>query len=292
MRVLRIAAILPLLASSLPAQESARILLRRADLDFSALVYDSGAVATIPGAVGTYGVIVWPGGSVLQGTTAVTRFFARQPLLADAKLSWQPFRIEISPDSSLAIMTGVAVFDRPPLDPIAAIHRIGRFLEVWKREATGWKLAAFALVNLINTGETIWTDAIGPRELPPLRSTGLAAAFIAADSLFSAEAGASGVSRAFAKWAAPDATIFSGTGELLMGPAAIGASLATNTAHWSWGAVAAGASKDGMLGWTVGQATITPAGDGAPIKSKYLTLWRKMPDGTIRFIADGGNARP
>lgn len=125
-----------------------------------------------------------------------------------------------------------------------------------------------------------------------LRSFGPAAAFIAADSTFAGDAGVIGAAAAFAKWAAPDATTFASTGEIIFGPANIGADFAGNTARWEWGAVAAGSSADGMLGWTVGQAIITPSDGGTPSKSKYLTLWRKMPDGSIKFIVDGGNARP
>jgi hypothetical protein len=125
-----------------------------------------------------------------------------------------------------------------------------------------------------------------------LRAVGRAARFIAADSAFAADAGINGTQHAFTTWAAPDGMTFAFSGEFNMGPQRIGAVFAGNTAHWEWGPVAAGASSDGTLGWTVGQATITPTGGGIPVRSKYLTLWRRMPDGTIRFIADGGNARP
>jgi ketosteroid isomerase-like protein len=159
-------------------------------------------------------------------------------------------------------------------------------------EAGGEHLAAGGLINLITSGETIWRDVMGARELPLVKSTGPAAAYIAADSTFAADAQALGVSAAFTKWAAPDAMTFAVSGEVNSGPERVGAVLAANTSQWVWGAVAAGASADGTLGWTVGQATITPADGGAPAKSKYITLWRKMADGAIRFIADGGNGRP
>ena len=59
--------------------------------------------------------------------------------------------------------------------------------------------------------------------------------------------------------------------------------------------MAAGASRDGTLGWTVGQAVIASKGaDGKETqsKSKYLTLWRRLTDGRVRFISDGGSGRP
>ena len=277
---------------SLGAQGGARATLFGADRELSAAVFANGPVATLPNALGADGVLVWPGSAVLQGSTAATAFFAHQPLLSATRMSWQPFRIEIAPDSSLAVLIGVATIDRPATDPVPMMHRIGRYLAVWKRVDGAWHLAAFAPVNMIAAGETIWTAAIGPVELPILNSTGPTGAFIAADSAFSVDAGATNLSAAFTKWAAPDAMTFAVSGELNVGPTRIGAALATNTAHRVWTVVAAGASSDGALGWTVGQSTITPAAGGPVSKTKYITLWRRQPDGSIRFIADGGSARP
>lgn len=275
----------------LAAQTSARAALFSADLDLANAVFDSGLVATLPAALGESGVLVWPGAAVLRGRDAVSRFLASQPLYASAHFLWQPMHIDISRDSTLALMFGIATVDVAGDSNFAGIHRIGRYVAAWERTDGRWQLAALAFVNVLRTGETIWRRVLGPAELPSLQSTGPARAFIAADSAFAADAGALGVSAAFGKWAAPDATTFSQTGELNVGPARVAAVLASNKNHWEWGPVAAGASTDGTLGWTVGQATVTPPGD-TPLKSKYLTLWRRMPDGTIRFVADGGNGRP
>ena len=291
MRKLILLLVLAGIARPVSGQQNARGTLMSADLDLASTVFLQG-MSVLAGKLGTDGVLAWPGAAVVTGEPAAAKFFAHQPFLAETKISWQPFRIEMAPDSSLGFLVGVAVMDRPATDPIPALHRIGRYVEVWKRVDGKWQLAAFTLINLFSRGETIWTDATGPRELPTLPATGPAAPFIRADSIFAADAGAMGASKAFERWAAPDATTFASTGELNVGPVRIGAALSGNTSHWGWGAVAAGASADGMLGWTVGQATITPAAGGAPTRSKYLTLWRKMPDGSIRFIADGGNARP
>jgi ketosteroid isomerase-like protein len=52
--------------------------------------------------------------------------------------------------------------------------------------------------------------------------------------------------------------------------------------------VAAQIAPSGDLGCTVGEAQI------ATLKrySKYLTIWRRQADGSWKFVADGGNARP
>lgn len=53
--------------------------------------------------------------------------------------------------------------------------------------------------------------------------------------------------------------------------------------------MAGGGAAD--LGFTVGESVITGKGED-PSYGKYLTLWRREPGGAIRYIADGGNARP
>jgi hypothetical protein len=55
--------------------------------------------------------------------------------------------------------------------------------------------------------------------------------------------------------------------------------------------VAGGGTDGGSIGWTVGEATITPTG-GTALHTKYLSVWEAGPDGTLRFIIDAGSARP
>ena len=50
-------------------------------------------------------------------------------------------------------------------------------------------------------------------------------------------------------------------------------------------------AQSGDLGATVGEAEISVP--NAPVLfSKYLTVWQKQADGSIKFVVDGGNARP
>jgi ketosteroid isomerase-like protein len=282
------------LASQAPIAPARERLLESARAASEA-VYANGIAAGLPSHLAADAVLVWPGAAVLRGTPAINRFLAAQRSTTGASISWQTLHLELAPDSSLALSWGIATIDRPASAMLPKSHRIARFLAAWQPVDGAWRISALVFSGLINGAETVWGDSLGMRELPMLRSTGAAGPFIAADSSFAALAGREGAEKAFSSWAATDAVMFGATGELAMGKASIGALFAGDASHWSWGAVAAGASRDGTLGWTVGQAVI--AGKGADgkeqlSKSKYLTLWKRQPDGSVRFISDGGNGRP
>ena len=135
---------------------------------------------------------------------------------------------------------------------------------------------------------------MGPTTHAPLAAA--SGPWVDADLRFAAEAGRRGAAEAFREWAAPDGVMFAPTGELRFGPQEIHAGFdPRSTAQWRWAPVATGGSPTGPLGWTVGEAVIRVTGsDGktTDYKSKYLTLWRRLADGRVRFLADGGSDRP
>lgn len=54
-------------------------------------------------------------------------------------------------------------------------------------------------------------------------------------------------------------------------------------------------SAGGDMGFTMGHATITGKDkDGKPAisHSRYVTIWRKQPDGSWKFVLDGGFPQP
>jgi hypothetical protein len=65
------------------------------------------------------------------------------------------------------------------------------------------------------------------------------------------------------------------------------------TGRFEWAPVdsLAAASRDGSLGFTVGEARIAPT-PASVSYSKYLTIWRREPNGTYRWIFDIGSDRP
>jgi hypothetical protein len=113
-----------------------------------------------------------------------------------------------------------------------------------------------------------------------------------ADRAFAARGRAAGAPAAFGEFAADHAIGF-GPWALNVGPQAIRESFSGPgaTAEWVWAPVLADAAESGDLGWTIGEATITPKGAPEPGRSKYLTLWMRQ-GAEWRYVADGGNNRP
>jgi ketosteroid isomerase-like protein len=247
----------------------------------------SGAAKAVTAALHPQAVLVWPGAPVAVGADA-TRLLAAQSALDSFRLTLQPLALELSADSALAASWGLAIAT-PRAG--AGAPKTGRYIGIWARETGPWRLTAILLSGLLPPPAGAVAAASSTRK-PPLSSRGPAGPFATADLQFSKLAGDSGAGIAFERFAAPDAFLLDGQGLLVRGPKAIGA-LVTGPASWKWHPVAGGASASGDLGWTVGEAVIVPpAGEGAPAYSKYLTVWRRLADGSIRFLTDGGNPRP
>ncbi len=79
------------------------------------------------------------------------------------------------------------------------------------------------------------------------------------------------------------------------GPEQVGKAFAGFPAdgRFAWGPIddLAVASRDGDLGFTIGEARIAATASDVSY-SKYLTIWRREPDGRYRFIFDIGSERP
>jgi ketosteroid isomerase-like protein len=228
---------------------------------------------------------------IIQGTEAATRFLRAQAPLVPLRTQWQPLHAELAADGTFGItwgLTAVGIRGGPV--------RFGHYLSAWRRTGEGWRLVGHVQTALNRPGEVVQPTGWSLPSLPRLDDGGPLGPLVEADRAFSVQAGREGAGAAFASWAAPDAVTFSGTGELVRGPDAIGASLSGGApSHWTWGPVAVLGADDGSLGATIGEATITvdqAGGTAAVFRSKYLTAWRRGMDGTVRFIADAGNARP
>jgi hypothetical protein len=273
-----------LVAPGLTAQGTEADLLA-ADRAASTLSSDSGLVATLTRSLDRRGVLLWPGAPIVVGPDEANRLMLAISARDSVRLGWQPLGVQLAGDSALGVTWGVAV-STGRLEP-GAPH-IGRYTAVWQRSGGRWTIAALLFVG-VRPVATISIPGI-PLMREPVRAAGAAGPFVAADLAFAQLARDSGAAAAFRTWAAPDAIVSAGSGLLIRGPDAIARGVAS-PATWRWHPVAAGSSGAGDLGWTVGEAVITPE-SGGPNYSKYLTGWTRLPGGQIRFFTDGGNARP
>lgn len=265
--------------------QGARAELLAADRAASDLSSDSGLVATLVKSLDRDGVLLWPGAPVVVGAEQAKRLMVAISTPDTTRLTWQPLGVELARDSTLGVTWGVAVIT-PRLTP-GAPH-LGRYTAAWRRGDGRWTISAllFTGVKPVATG-----PAPGiPLSRSPARATGPAGHFVAADLAFARLAGDSSAVVAFRTWAAPEAIVSGGSGLLTRGPDAIASGVA-GPAVWRWHPVAAGSSRTGDLGWTAGEAVIKPE-TGDPSYSKYLTVWIRPPGSPIRFLTDGGNARP
>ena len=246
-----------------------------------------GFASTLIASLARDGALLWPGAPVVVGAEQARRLLNAQRGLDSLRVTWQPLGLELAADGTLGVTWGVAAAARN-----GAAARIGRYIAAWRPEGAEWKLAAFVVIGVSPSTATVLPADLGAIRRPPLAPAGPAGPFIAADAAFARLAADSGAARAFHRFAAPDAVTFSGVGLLNRGPAAISHAVDTGVAtRWQWHPVLAGASTSGDLGFTVGEAEIRPEG-GAATYSKYLTIWRRQPGGEVRFLTDGGNARP
>jgi ketosteroid isomerase-like protein len=106
-----------------------------------------------------------------------------------------------------------------------------------------------------------------------------ALAVVQAERAFAAEVGRNGFKKGFLAFAAPDAMMFQ--------PAPVQARLELQKAPdkdppgppLDWWPTWAGMARSGDLGFTTG---------GASIPVRYFTVWQKQPDGSWKWIYDGG----
>jgi hypothetical protein len=159
-----------------------------------------------------------------------------------------------------------------------------------------WQLTAHLQTGLLPDETPSIAGMPRPAAATTQLTAGPGAPFAAADRAFAHMARDSGAAAAFGNFAAPTGLTFSGTGEIVTGASFIRARMeeSRRRSTWVWAPLFAGGSTDDGLGYTIGEATIvsTSDRDTKTFYTKYLTVWRRMPNGEVRFVVDGGNERP
>ena len=117
------------------------------------------------------------------------------------------------------------------------------------------------------------------------------AVLMEADRAFAADVAAGGAD-AWAAWFAPDgAMVQEGTGEI-RGRAAIREAVAyldQPGPTLTWEPTRADIAASGDLGWTTGTYVFRATPDAPPNRGRYVSIWRKQPDGAWRVVMDLGN---
>jgi ketosteroid isomerase-like protein len=244
----------------------------------------TGGVATaLLGKMSGDAMLLLEGAPVVRGRADAERLLNAQTSLSGLRVTWEPYRIFVSRDLGLGVTFGSTMLQRGDAAPA-----FGRYVSVWRRNAAReWELVAHVQNGLFRGGVVAVTGTAGGAAGEPRDP------FADADRAFAQMARDSTAPVAFARFSAPDAITFSGP-ELSIGPATIRGRMTESgggAASWKWSPIATIAAASGDLGATIGEAEIQPP-RGDVFLSKYLTVWQRQADGSLKFIVDAGNARP
>ena len=259
-----------LVTTALPDRERDRAALLAADREL--------ARSTTPlNAFAEDAAYLYPGARLVRGKGAI------RALLDSAgagDLTWTPEYADVSDDGTVGYTYGWT----------RAADQQGKYMACWRRRDGGsWMVTAYTRTKLAPgtmpapVGPVVAAASVrGPADSRQLKS---------ADSAFAALSVARGAQAAFVAFAANEAVLLGPPGApMTRGREAIGAAFAEfpKDAVLDWAPVTADVAGSGDLGCTVGEASISARNS----YSKYLTVWKRQADGTWKFVADGGNARP
>ena len=270
---------------------TSRLALLQADRALATAAQRDGLRAALSPRFTDDATLLLPNVPTFASATAARRLLADD--LGAQRAWWIPLHVEVSADSSLGISYGVMLAGDSGVGTAPPRH--GKYVAAWRHAPDGWRIAAFAATGVIPPPQPQTIAAAG-LVAPALPASGPALAFAEADRAFAADAGRRGAAAAFGAFAAPDAVTFPATGDFAQGPLEIEARLAdfSSQTTWEWAPVIAVGAASGDLGYTVGESIIRPRpGKGGDTSyGKYLTLWRRLPDGRIAYVADAGSPRP
>ena len=263
---------------------AARASLTAAEQDAAAAMAGMGFAETLPGILSEDGVVLVANAPILHGRDNVVRVLGVMPG-RKASRTWQPLRVLVSRDGLFGTTFGISAIEAGA----GRASTLARYITVWRCNAqNAWQAVAHA--DIRSPPPTVRV----PADIPlTLGDSSPRDAFARADLDFAHMAADSGAPAAFARFAAPDAITFVPTGEINVGPVGIRARMNEGRAGivWRWHPVLSYSAATEDLGATVGEAEIRVPGS-TPVYSKYITVWQRQPDGSLRFVVDGGGARP
>jgi len=119
---------------------------------------------------------------------------------------------------------------------------------------------------------------------PAFAQTADAAPIVAAERAFAADAPSMGIAGSFNKWSVPEAIVIGGGQAERIGEAYPDGPRPADEPLLEWWPNFAGIARSGDLGFTTGGVAVNGQRTG-----HYFTVWKKQPDGSWRWVYDGGS---
>ena len=274
---------------------SARASLVEADQVAGSTVFQHGFQTGLQDLLAEDAVLLFEGAPLLSGRGRIIQVFASQPSLGRLRVQRMPVLAAISRDGNYGATTGASIITRMGQPPDSAAT-LGHYIAVWRRagESAPWRIVALLENGLMGDAAFQKPGGFEPGPVPLL--SGPARMLAEVDLAFAKMAADSGVGPAFGNYAAADATFPAGESVMTVGAPAIRSRMSSPArmqSVWLWHPVYAGASAEGDFGYTAGESTIRSSGsaDASAYEGKYLTVWQRQADGTVKFILDSGNSR-
>ena len=132
------------------------------------------------------------------------------------------------------------------------------------------RLIVFAAVAVLTSGPAV-------AQVPD------AAPVVAAERAFAADAPSMGIAGSFNKWSVPEAIVIAGGQARRIGEVYPDGPRPADEPRLEWWPTFAGMARSGDLGFTTGGVAVNGRRAG-----HYFTIWRKQPDGSWKWIYDGG----
>jgi ketosteroid isomerase-like protein len=210
-------------------------------------------------------------------------------IAADAKFSAEPLIVDEAAARDLGYVWGRYRLDFTRKTTGEHVTAYGRFVDVWKNvPGRGWQLF---LENWAPLEAADTTPAPAPGLTPPAAASPITLA--QAEAQFLDQAGREGIRPAFLAHLAPGGTIMFLNA---VGREAAEKALATIPADARITArpdvIAESASGD--LGYVYGRYTFAATVDAKPFSTdgRFITIWKRQPDGAWRIVLDHGTQDP
>ena len=284
------------------AAEHLRASLLAADAALNDRIRKAGIVNALLDAITHDAVVNVPGQDIAHGRKAAEAALrAAIPTPTSATFDRSTYTGNVSHDGFFGYTFGRGTAQlRQPDGSVLARNTL--YITAWRREGSHWRVEA-----------TMWnTSILKPTDPPPglaLFEPGdrgtprwaprrwNAASALLADRNFADLSVAQGYTVAFAAYVATDGTsvggpVYWGEDEV------VGIAFAgwTPVETLSWTPTISGSTFSGDLAWSTGNSEYVLRNPDGSIAidsfSKYITVWARQPDGSWKFILDGGNGRP